>query len=90
MKAEEIIFSITEAFSMQPLTLYVKSQREMESYFDKPKAVKEIKFEYETHENEILEYYVGYNFDGKKLFKYLVKSVNVHYGLPDQQTDLPF
>lgn len=67
------IKSISEAFSMQPITLSVA---------DKPgslypeNSIKEIKLEVLDEKTNV---YVGYNFDGKKLFEYLSKSVNVHY-----------
>lgn len=79
----EIIKSISEAFSMQPIILSVCN--DYEHYYDKPNAIKEIKLEtltigYECGQPVQGLYYVGYNFDGKKIFQYHAKSVNVHYG----------
>ena len=55
--------SISEAFAMQP------------NYF----AIKDIeKIELEVM-NETTDVYVGYNFKGKKMFKYIASAVNVHY-----------
>ncbi len=71
----EIISSITEAYSMQPLTYKIGLKMPYDS-----EIIKEIKYETKrTGENEYLNYYVGYNFDGKKLFQYLANSVNVHF-----------
>lgn len=73
------IKSITEAFSMQPATL--STMKSNENYYDKPQACKEIKLEHLSgvYDEVPTDYYVGYNFEGQKLFQYLAKSVNVHY-----------
>ena len=68
------IKSISEAFSMQPITLSVVDKP---TSFDPENSIKEIKLEIQP--NDATEIYVGYNFDGKKLFGYIAKSVNVHY-----------
>ena len=69
---------------MQPTTLFVCSKEHYESYYDKPNAIKEIKKEtleigkkYGHPVEEI--YYVGYNFEGKKIFQYVANTVNVHF-----------
>ena len=67
------IKSISEAFSMQPITLSVVDKP---TSFDPENSIKEIKLEVM---DETTNVYVGYNFDGKKLFEYIAKSVNVHY-----------
>lgn len=67
------IKSISEAFSMQPRTLSVDKIR---SNFNPDESVKEIVLE---RSGEDSYSYVGYNFEGKMLFKYLEHSVNVHY-----------
>ena len=78
MEKQEIK-SITEAFSMQPETQKVWTEKMVWDKKDK-NSIKVINFERERiNEHECLDYYVGYNFSGKKLFKYLAKSVNVHY-----------
>ena len=65
----ETIESISEAFSMQPATLSINED-----------CIKEIKEEViQVGENERISFYVGYDFEGKKKFQYLVKSVNVHF-----------
>ncbi len=72
------IQSISEAFSMQPVTLSVVNEP---NPFSPENSIKEIKLEYRTYktgENNT-DVYVGYNFEGKKLFEYIAKSVNVHY-----------
>ncbi len=69
----EIIKSISEAFSMQPITLSVV---EKPSKINPQDSIKEIK------KMQIGQYewaYIGYNFEGKTMFEYLAKSVNVHY-----------
>lgn len=75
----ELIQSITEAFSMQPQSLRVFSQQEYETFYSKETATKEIKKDVVRIDGEPTEVYVGYNFEGKKIFQYLAKSVNVHY-----------
>lgn len=72
----EIIKSISEAYSMQPNTLTVLPQKERLSFGDHSMDIKRIEREpFDETENSL----VGYNFDGKKLFQYREKSVNVHY-----------
>lgn len=73
------IRSIVEAFSMQPAVFEVMENNT--NFYDKDRALKEIKLEYieGVYDNQYVEYYVGYNFEGKKIFQYLAKSVNVHY-----------
>lgn len=78
----ETIKSITEAFSIQPITIRIMKSNE--DYYDKPNACKEIKLETVTigykYGNPIEEIcYVGYNFEGKKICQYLANTVNVHY-----------
>lgn len=71
------IKSITEAFSMQPTTIMVVSQ---DSKFKRVDSCKEIVIETHRVDSEKeCDFYVGYNFEGKKLFEYLRSSVNVHY-----------
>lgn len=67
------IKSISEAFSMQPNTLSVVDKP---ARFNPESSIKEIKLE---AMDEATAVYVGYNFDGKKIFQYIAKSVNVHY-----------
>ena len=67
------IKSISEAFSIQPITLSVV---DMPTSLNPENSIKEIKLEVM---DETTNVYVGYNFDGKKLFEYIAKSVNVHY-----------
>ena len=79
---ENKIKSITEAFSMQPTT--ISTMKSNEGYFDKPNACKEIKLERlcigHKYGDPIEElYYVGYNFEGKKIFQYIANTVNVHF-----------
>jgi hypothetical protein len=73
------IRSIVEAFSMQPEAFHIVESNE--GFWKPDEAIKEIILEYLSYSNdEIPEpYYSGFNFEGKKLFQYLAKSVNVHY-----------
>lgn len=75
----EKIKSISEAFSMQPLLLPVLTENQLNANYDKSDSAKEIKKEVVRIDGEPTEVYVGYNPDGKKIFQYLAKSVNVHY-----------
>jgi len=79
----EKIKSISEAFSMQPKHIEVCT--DYEHYYDKSQAVKEIKLERieigKRCGDPVEElYYVGYNFEGQKIFQYIANTVNVHYG----------
>lgn len=78
----EIIKSISEAFSMQPK--HIETMKSNENYYDKQNACKEIKLErlcIGSRCGDPVEemYYVGYNFEGKKIFQYIANTVNVHY-----------
>jgi len=79
------IKSITEAFSMQPNTLETKTQEQYENTQKyNPKfacgCCKEIKAEtIQVDTDKQCNFYVGYNFDGEKIFECLQSSVNVHY-----------
>ena len=70
---KNIIKSISEAFSMQPITISVYN--EIRS-FDPENSIKEIKLEVMDSSTNI---YVGYNFNGEKKFEYIATAVNVHY-----------
>ena len=70
---ENIIKSISEAFSVQPITISVDN--EIRS-FDPGNSIKEIKLEVMDSSTNI---YVGYNFNGEKKFEYIATAVNVHY-----------
>ena len=74
------IKSITEAFSMQPAYFQVYEVRGNETCFNKS-LIAEIKLQAEesAYINEPDYYYIGYNFDGNLLFKYIAKTVNVQY-----------
>lgn len=67
--------SISEAFSMQPVTLQVVSENQR-SKFDPSQDIEKIELEVMDENTNI---YVGYNFDGEKKFQYLANAVNVHY-----------
>jgi len=71
---------------MQPNKLTTISQSNYEQYYDKPSACKEIKLETIVIGNvsvgNAFMAYVGYNFDGKKIFQFKSDSVNVEYGEP--------
>ncbi len=74
---ENRIKSIVQAFSMQPEVLQVLETNI--GYWKPEEAIKEIKLEDKYFDGELLECYVGYNFEGKMLFRYIAKTVNVHY-----------
>lgn len=62
---------------MQPVTLMVV---DAPTSFDPENSIKEIKLEVRNYITDVsTDYFVGYNFDGKKLFEYVAASVNVHY-----------
>ena len=76
------VMAISEAFSMQPNHLSVCT--DYEHYYDKPRAcmiiVKEIQTIGTRCGDPVEEiYYVGYNFDGQKIFQYIANAVNVTY-----------
>lgn len=82
----EEIKSISEAFSMQPKFLEIVTEDDLSScpWINPKESCKEIKLEQviigentSTANAEMM--YVGYNFDGKKLFQYLANTVNVHF-----------
>jgi len=62
---------------MQPVTLNVWASLN----FGKPNesSIKEIKLEDITINGDPHEYFVGYNFEGDKVFEYRKETVNVHY-----------
>lgn len=74
----EKIKQITEAYSMQPRYFYVV---EKENSFSCCKEIKLEKISFDTNEDLHEEglYYVGYNFEGKKMFQCLRSSVNVEF-----------
>lgn len=74
--------SITEAFSMQPAAFSISTQASYDGYENlevRKTFIKEIKFETIRIGGSPIEVYVGYNFEGQKIFQYLANSVNVHY-----------
>lgn len=76
---EQKVKSISEAFSMQPITLTIVEESKR-SKFDPENDIKEIKLEgKQISSDELISVYKGYNFDGKILFEYVAKTVNVHY-----------
>jgi hypothetical protein len=72
----EKIYSITEAFSQQPCTLYVG----MTHYPSKETIMnieKEIVCFAENGQDNQFDYYVGYTSSGKKAFQFRCETVNV-------------
>ena len=67
--------SISEAFSMQPITIAVTNP-DKRSSFQPSEDIERIELEV-MDENTYV--YVGYSFEGKVKFQYLANSVNVHY-----------
>lgn len=76
------IQSITEAFSMQPVTFIIEKKL---GQFNMPeKTLKNIEKEeiitdYENGQPNQRTCYVGYNWNGAKMFQYLASAVNVVY-----------
>ncbi len=77
----EVVKSITEAFSMQPVTITIHGDNQRRSASNPESDIKEIRHE---KRYDGIGFYYGYNFDGKILFKYLALSVNVHYKIPQK------
>lgn len=80
------IKSISEAYSMQPNNLEVSTQERYDEYKNleaRKSFVKEIKMETvivgANGFQDPVVIYVGYGFEGQKLFQYLANSVNVHF-----------
>jgi len=73
--AEQKVISISEAFSMQPITITVTNP-DKRSLSDPSGDIERIELESMDENTNV---YVGYNFEGKKMFQYLANSVNVHY-----------
>jgi hypothetical protein len=74
------IYSITEAFSMQPTTYYVGGTFFIGENRTTPVKVARIELEQRQVTSELLvDMYVGYDKDGKVLFESLRSSVNVTY-----------
>lgn len=71
--------SVSEAYSMQPKFYRVISAKSYESYYDKPMACKEINLETVHIGAEPVMFYVGYNYDGQKIFQILATAANVEY-----------
>jgi len=73
------IKSISEAFSMQPITLQV-TEEDKRSKLHPENDIKEIKQKgKQVNTDKMITIYCGYNYDGKMLFEYVAESVNVHY-----------
>ena len=67
---------------MQPR--HIETLENNEDCYDKPNACKEIKIEkiclgLKCGEPVEELYYVGYNFEGQKIFQYITNTVNVHF-----------
>ena len=72
------IKAISEAFSMQPVTLEINPKCLPENLRDG--QVVEIKEEMlHTAAGDHIIYYIGYDKNGKMIFKYLANACNVHY-----------
>jgi hypothetical protein len=81
---KEKIYSISESFSMQPASFYVNGtiSNVVDGVIVK-NIIDRIEFEiiqFPTEgENCKLQYCVGYNKEGNKLFQYRADSVNIHF-----------
>lgn len=69
------IYSISEAYSIQPVTLYVGGLSGNAS----DKVIAKIVEEDIYITGDPFEYYCGYDSDGNRLFEYKKGTVNVHY-----------
>ena len=67
--------SISEAFAMQPNYFKIKDI-ERGSKTNTENDIEKIELEVI---NETTNVYVGYDFEGKKMFEYIASAVNVHY-----------
>lgn len=81
---EQKIKSISEAFSMQPVTLSISDQENYDkcakaNLSHAPDLCKEIRHDKIMLDGKLTSFYVGYNFKGEQIFRYLVSAVNVHY-----------
>lgn len=70
---KEEIISITEACSMQPRTLKIGDNL---GSFKDPKVVFRIAFQIDPNNADV---YAGYNKNDQLLFKWIVKTTNVHF-----------
>lgn len=86
--SEEIIEGITEAYSQQPDGFRICTQSTDENLFGTKRyskhehtecCIKQIVIEKEYIDGDYVKFYVGYDFNGNKKFKYLYDSVNVKY-----------
>lgn len=80
------IKSISEAYSMQPNKLETSTKERYDDYKNleaRKSFIAEIKMETviigANGFQEPVVMYVGYSFEGQKLFQYLANSVNVHF-----------
>ncbi len=77
---ENKIYSISEAFSMQPRYFcigdchFIGADRETKTLVDRIEHVL-----IQTGDDQRTEYYVGYDKDNYKLFKYRADTMNVQY-----------
>lgn len=80
-----VILSISEAYSMQPILIRVCDKEKVYSNFAFDAKVHEhdescvLEIKYEIDANIAGGVLVGYNKDGKELFRYLEDSVNIHF-----------
>jgi hypothetical protein len=84
------ILSITEAFSMQPSSLYVcrLPSHTNDKCIHNPDCIKEIKLErtefISENSNKLYDVYIGYDQHGRKQFQYFANTVNVFYYYPEE------
>ena len=67
--------SISEAFATEPNYFAIKVAT-IGSKINRENDIEKIELEVM---NETTNVYVGYNFEGKKMFEYIASAVNVHY-----------
>ena len=80
------IKSITEAFSMQPNFFSVTEKLENVNPRDYKYYLKRIEEEIQqTGENNRITYYIGYDWNGDIMFKYIAATVNVAYYYTEEE-----
>lgn len=71
------IFSITESYSHNPVTIEVGQMFQINGEETKVKSI--VDEEFDVGGGKLRIFYCGYDVEGNILFKYISDSVNVHY-----------
>jgi len=70
---------ISEAYSMQPVYWEVTEENHRSKFNPENDIAKIVEEKVQVSSEKQISVYVGYNYDGKKKFKYIADAVNVHY-----------